>query len=536
MPRFNDVAESSGVEFTHFSDTVPDRYFLLEIMGSGVAWIDFDLDGQLDLYFANGCVVRKDPEDTVADEAQPANQLFRNLGANGFRQVASPAAAGDQGYGQGVAVADIDADGFPDLFIANYGANTLLLNNGDGTFQDVTARAGVGDEQWASSAIWLDINGDDYLDLYVVNYLNVTFENSKVCSYSEKPGYCGPGDYEGVQDLVYVSQGDGTFVESAEQLGFTASNGKGLAVIALDLDDDLRPEIYVANDMSPNFLFSRSKPLGAGEATSAFVNVAATAGCAVSDDGEYEASMGISCADFDCDGRVDIFLTHFHAAKNTVYRNLGDLVFVDDSRRTRAAATSFEMTGFGTLPLDYDRDGAMDLFISNGHVLGATQTPNKMRAQLLRNNGHGRFSDISDVSGAYFQEPVLGRSVAGGDYDNDGDIDIAVLHLDRPAALLRNDTQSDHPFIAFQLETPSRMPPVGGRIVIKGGEYPLVLPVSSGGSYLAAPDRRIIVGLGRHAGPVDVEVHWPSGRIDSFESLQADRYWRIVEGFSPETI
>ena len=534
-PRFENVARTVGIDFTFYSDAVEGRFFLPEVMGGGAAWVDFDGDGRLDLYLMNGCeLASPDPE-----RGEHLNRLYRNRGGD-FADVTLPAAAARGTYGQGCAVGDYDADGFPDLYLTNYGPDVLLHNTGDGTFEDVSSPAGVADPLWGSSAAWFDVEGDGDLDLYVVNYLDVTFENGRACRFNGVPAYCGPGGYEGVPDRLYVSEGDGTFRDRADELGFTAAEGKGLALAILDFDEDLRPEVYVANDMTPNFLFTRSDPAYAASSGGAdrpmYLEVAKSAGCAVSDMGMNEASMGVACADFDGDEQTDIYLTHFFAQKNTLYQNLGGLSFADVSRRTRVAATSFDFLGFGTAAFDYDRDRSPDLFVANGHVLGPNLEPNEMTPQLLRNDGTGRFDDVSATAGPYFTDRWLGRGVAAGDYDEDGDIDLAVTHLDRPLALLRNDTRTGRRWVGFELRTPSRVPPVGGRVVVSSGGRRQMLPVIAGGSYLSTSEPRLVFGLGDSAGEVSAEIHWPSGRIERLEELGTDRYWRIVEGRRPEAV
>ncbi|MGE5195302.1 MAG: CRTAC1 family protein, partial [Deltaproteobacteria bacterium] len=393
--------------------------------------------------------------------------------------------------------------------------------------------AGVCDDLWSTSAVWCDVDGDHLLDLYVANYMDVTFETHKTCDYSGRTGYCGPGSFHSLPDAVYLNQGDGTFVESAARLGFADDNGNGLAVIAADFDDDLQPEIFVANDMTPNHMFTRSTHFDApGSTRLLYENVAPLGGSAVSYSGVNQASMGIACADFDGDGRLDIFITQYYHMKNTLYQNRGQLIFDDDSRRTRIAAASYESLGFGTCTLDYDRDGDADLFVANGHVLGPENEPNVMRPQLLMNQ-RGVFYDVSDQSGEYFQKLFLGRGVAAADYDDDGDIDIAVSHLDQRAALLRNDTKTGRRFLGFNLSTVHRTIPVGGRVIVTAGNFRQVLPIVAGGSYLSSGDPRIVTGLPDDKGPVEVEIRWPSGRIDRFDDLTPDRYWSIREGTPP---
>ena len=537
--RFVDVARESGVDFTLHNDAVPDRFFLPEVMGGGVAWIDVDGDGWLDLFLANGRTL--DPNSAMQN--LPTCRLWRNRQGERFEEITESSHAGVVLYGQGCAVGDFDADGFSDLYIGGYGPDRLLHNQGDGTFVDVTEQAAVSDPLWTSSALWIDVDGDRDLDLYAVHYVNLTFANHKVCDYGGQPGYCGPGSYDGVQDSVFLNRGDGTFEEAADRLGFRADNGKGLAVSAADFDDDRIPEIYVANDMTANFLFKRravardsgGDSVGGSAGGSArearlYRELAAESGCAVSGSGLNEASMGISLADFDGDGRCDIYLTHYYHMKNTLYRNLGGLVFDDISNWARVTATSHESLGFGTVPLDYDRDGDSDLFVANGHVLGPRQQPNAMKPQLLRNDG-GTFTDVSSTSGRYFDRLWLGRSVAAGDYDNDGDIDFAVTHLNAPFALLRNDTPVEsRPFVGLSFIARDRRHPAGGRVILKTGRAERSIPLTAGGSYLAAADTRVIVAWPETERFESLEIHWPSGLVDRRDDLTVRRYWNVVEG------
>lgn len=532
QPHFVDVALEVGVEFTFHNDAIPGRYFLPEVMGGGVAWIDVDHDGWLDLFLANGRSL--DPAD--ANVAQPTCRLFRNLQGERFSEITAASGSGITLFGQGCAVGDYDSDGFADLFVSGYGPDVLLRNAGDGTFHEVTSEVGVGDPEWSSSALWVDLDGDQNLDLYVTNYMNVTWENHKACEYGGRPGYCGPKSFAAVQDSAYLSRGDGTFQESSERLGLRAENGKGLAVVAADFDDDLIPELYVANDMTANFLFMRrAEPGNLSASALLYREVATEAGCAVSGSGLNEASMGISLADFDGDGRIDIYLTHYYHMKNTLYRNLGNLLFDDDSYRSRVAATSRESLGFGTAPFDYDRDGDFDLFIANGHVLGPEQQPNAMRPQVLRND-EGIFTDVSSAAGPYFDGLWIGRSVAAGDFDNDGDIDLAISHLNSPFVLLRNDTSTKgRPFVGLELKTADGQRPIGGRVVLQTNGRQLTFPVSTGGSYLAAADDRLLMSWPETEELKDIDIHWPSGRVDRLgnDPVRLGQYWRVREGGAP---
>lgn len=532
-PVFTNVAADMGIDFQHFSDEVPDRYYLPEVMGSGLAWLDVDLDGRLDLYVGNGQLLAEG-----AYSADHVNRLYLNRDdgkstegkstEGQFVECASAAGLAHSGYAQGCAVGDFDADGFDDLFLANFGRNALFHNNGDGTFTDVTSAAGMEHDRWGTSTVWLDLDSDGDLDLYLVNYLEVNWATHQVCEINGKPGYCGPNKYEAVPDCAYLNQGDGTFIESGQQLGIDHPNGKGLAISVADFNNDRIPEIYVANDMTPNLMFSRAGPTAAGEPTTLYRDIAGTSGCALSGEGKSEASMGIACSDFDGDGQVDIFLTHFFSAKNTLYRNMGNLIFSDESRRSRIAATSYQTLGFGTVAFDYDGNGSLDLFVANGHVQGPLHVPYKMPPQLLHNDGRGRFDDISRFAGDYFQELWLGRAAAGIDFDNDGDCDLSVSHAGGKFALLRNDTRRSGSFIGLRLLTRDRMAPVGAMIVVRQGDRTWQRTVTAGGSYLSSQDPRILFAVPSEDEPVSVEITWPSGTTQTAE-LTANRYWTIQQ-------
>lgn len=528
------MAASAGIDFRFYSDAVPGRYFMPEVMGGGLGWLDFDLDGRLDLFATNGrpLVVGPDDEPRAAAVPRQGQRLFRQTRVGRFAEVAPLAGTDIDLYGQGIAAGDHDVDGFEDLFITSYGAEALFRNNGDGTFADVTASAGATDPDWSAGCVWLDLNDDGLLDIYVANYMDVSPTTHKVCRYGDKPGYCGPGSHNGVPDVAYLSRGDGTFAASTPELGLsTPAAGKSLGVLAADLDGDLAAEVYVANDMEPNFLFTRRSASG----PVAYREVAGESGCAVSGDGMNEASMGVVTGDFDADGRPDLFLTHYYHMKNTLYRNLGGLLFADRSLPAGVAAASRERLGFGTTAADFDRDGDLDLFVANGHVLGPEQPPSEMPPTMLTNDGSGRFADTSAGAGTYFSAKMLGRGTAVADYDDDGRLDMAVSHLDRPLALLANVTEPAGPFVGIGLISRDRLPPVGGRVRVEAGGRAWTLPVVAGGSYLSSSDRRLFVGLGTADGPVTVEIFWPSGEVTRHTGLEAGAYWRVYEsGRRPE--
>ena len=532
-PQFREVSADCGLKFTFHTDAVPGRYFLPEIMGGGAAWFDFDRDGWLDLFLVNGDELATEPQ----RPKKYADVLYRNRGDQHFDEVSRSAFAATIGYGQGCAVGDFDADGFEDLFVSGYRTSTLLRNLGDGTFEDVTMESNTRVQEWGASVVWLDINDDRNLDLFVVTYLDVTKENRQQCRFNGVPGYCGPGHYEAVVDRLFLNLGDGRFREAAEEVGLAIPDGKGLGVVVLDFDRDGQNEIYVANDMTPNFLFQRqfgrsgdASPPEPASGLPRFRDIAPESGCSVSDMGQNEASMGVTCADFDGNGFYDIFLTHFYAQKNTLYRNLGRLQFEDDSRHSRIAATSFEFLGFGTVAFDYDRDGRSDLFVANGHVLGPEHKPFEMLPQMLHNDGQARFDDVGKLAGDYFQTPCVGRGAAGADYDNDGHLDLLVTHVDRPVALLRNETATRGHFVGVELRRGDRLPPQGTQVIVEAGSKRITSMSVGGGSYLCASDPRLLIGLGDWNGPVTLEIRWQSGEVVRHDNVPVDRYWQAFEG------
>ena len=533
QPQFVNVAAAMGLEFEYFEDRVPGRFFLPEVMGGGVGWGDFDRDGWTDLYLMNGAVL--DPSVRAVGESEHRNVLFRNIRGDRMTNVGLTANAADSGYGQGCAIGDFDADGFGDVYLCNYGRNALLSNNGDGTFGNFSGVEEENDGQWSSSAVWVDLNADGNLDLYCVNYMDCTLQNSRVCQYGESSGYCGPGNYEGVADVVLLNTGDGQFRDATIELGFGGLQGKGLAVAVSDFDKDFYPDIYVANDMEANNLFVRTvnKAPDNGTGSIHYRDVAPESGCAVSGEGLNEASMGIACADFDGDGLVDLYLTHYYQMKNTLYHNLGGGQFEDDSFRTGVAATSFPFLGFGVVSLDVDQDRHPDLFVANGHVLGPTIDPNAMTPQLLLNDGRGNFKDQSRTAGAYFEDVWLGRGAAGADFDDDGDLDICVSHIDRPVALLRNDTTTGKNFITVQLVCRNRTPCHCARVTMSDGIYHVSQVFGAGGSYLSSSDDRLHFAVQGSSSEVRLLVEWPSGHSELYDALRVNRGWQITEGRAP---
>lgn len=526
VPKFDDAAPQLGVIAPFYTDTVPGRYFLPEIMGGGATWLDFDQDGQLDLYLTNGSRF-----ELGSGPPPRGNWLYRNREGLPWQLVDAPLGAGDTGYGQGSAAGDFNADGFPDLYVGNVGPNALYVNEGDGTFSLDSNAPILADPAWTSSVMWIDLNRDGWLDLYVTNYLQMTLADRKLCEYEKRPGYCGPGQYSAAPDHAFVNRGDGTFEDATQPLGMTDSIGKGLAILGADFNNDRVPEVYVANDMTVNFLYTL-KPQVAG-APREYSEAAAVGGVAQSGEGMNEASMGISCADFDNDGLPDLYLTHYYNMQNTLYKNHGDLQFEDVSRRTQAAQTGYPFLGFGTVPIDFDSDGFLDLFITNGHVLGPAVQPDRMTPQMLHNLQGKSFADITVQLDGYFQKKWLGRGAASADFDNDGDLDIVVTHLDEPAAILRNSTSSPTGFIGLELRAADRMTPCGTQVTITSSHGQQSRSVMLGGSYLSSSDTRLLFPVDRSDGKVDVRIEWTSGAVEQLTGLATNRYWHLAEGTQP---
>ncbi len=528
-PRFVDWSSAAGIQFRYFPDVRTDRFFLPEDMGGGAGWLDFDGDGRLDLFFTNGCQLPHDPE-----SRRHVQQLYRQTESGQFVEIGNSAGAALSLYGQGCSAADCDNDGFPDLVLTSYGGVTLLSNHGDGTFGFASHDIGLDDPGWSTSPAWGDLDRDGDLDLYVAHYAITTIESTPVCMYENGKvrGYCGPASYVCERDGLFLNQGNGIFQRAPAESGCDvepSKPGKGLGVVIADLDDDAWPEIYVANDMDPNFLF-RNQGRRDGE-TPRFDEVGLSAGAAVSVEGVPEASMGVACADFTGAHHLDIFLTHYYLQKNTFYQNNGNLFFSDRSTATGLAAPSLPFLGFGTVPIDYDLDGWQDLFISNGHVLGKNIQPYAMRPQMFRNLGKARFVEVTKRAGPYFFDLWVGRGAALADFDNDGDEDISVVHHDdRPVALLRNETERIGRPLGLEL-VGSRGPrsAIGARVTVRSGDWSAMREIIGGGSYLSSSELRIRVGLDVKLHEATVEVRWPSGHLETWTGLQPGRYWQLVE-------
>src|SRR5580692_441522 len=523
---FVDVARSAGITFQH-DDAASSEKYLIETMGSGCGWIDYDQNGLLDLYVVNGAATR------VYSPKRPlSSALYRNNGDGTFTDVTSKAGVGAEGlFGMGVAVGDYNNDGFPELFVLGYGRCILYHNNGDGTFTDVTTRAGVENSgRWASSAAWFDYDNAGHLDLVIANYVDWSPERNFYCG-DQGPGmrsYCHPDDFRGQPPTLYHNNGDGTFTDVSQHSGLGSKGGNGLGVVTFDYDDDGWQDIFIANDHMPNFLFHNNRD-------GTFREVGYAAGVAVSADGLFEAGMGTDAADATGSGRMDLTVTHLDMQLARFYQNLGDQTFDDATLRSKIGYATYHMSGFGTRFMDYDNDGARDLFMANGHVLDNIQryhadTRYAEPKLMFRNNGHGVFENVSDLLGPDFQLPRVSRGAAAADFDNDGDLDILVNNNGQAPQLLRNDGgNSNHWLQILLIGTKSNRDGVGARVKVSAGNLILHDQRKGGMSYQSAQDPRLHFGLGPHSNVDAIEIFWPSGSVTRLASVKSDQIIAVNE-------
>ncbi|HEV2314220.1 MAG TPA: CRTAC1 family protein [Candidatus Acidoferrales bacterium] len=525
--KFVDIAQSAGIDFRHDNAASSEKY-LIETMGSGCGWIDYDQDGLLDLYLANGAATR------LYKPAHPLRSaLYRNNGDGTFTDVTVRAGVGAEGlFGMGVAVGDYDNDGYPDLLVLGYGRCILYHNNGNGTFTDVTARAGVENAgRWASSAAWFDYDNDGHLDLLIANYIDWSPDRNFWCG-DHGPGmrsYCHPDDYNGEAPTLFHNNGDGTFTDVSKQSGVGLKPGNGLGVVTFDYDNDGWQDIFIANDSMANFLFHNNRD-------GTFREVGYLAGVAVSADGLPEAGMGTDAADTTEKGRMDLIVTHLDSQLARLYQNMGDGTFDDATLRSGLGYATFHMSGFGARFMDYDNDGAPDIFMANGHVLDNIQRYNASvhyaePKLMFRNLGRGTFQNVSEELGRDFQLQRVSRGAAIGDFDNDGDLDILVNNNGERPQLLRNDGgNANHWLEILLIGSRSNRDAVGARVKLSAGDLVLYEQRKGGMSYQSAHDPRLHFGLGKYSFVDALEVLWPSGAVTKLSGIQADRIIAIEEG------
>lgn len=528
-PQFDNVAAAAGLDFVHVNGASPDRH-LYEIMSGGGLFLDYDVDGWVDIFLVDGGSLI-DP----ALAARARHRLYRNRGNGVFADVTAAAGLGApltvNSYGMGACSGDIDNDGWPDLFVTSVGANTLYRNAGGRTFADITRSAGIAATRpaFSASCAFADVDADGDVDLYVANYVDARPDNNIFCGDAAKKVriYCHPVNFRPQPDVLYRNNGGGTFTDVTRESGIGPDAGNGLGVVFGDYDADGRADLFVANDSTPNFLFHN-------EGKGAFREVALPAGVAVASDGRPRAGMGTDFGDYDGDGRIDLFVTNHELETHTLFRNAGGGLFDETTARSGVGVATRPYVGFGTLFADLDHDGDLDLPIVNGHVMnsashfrpGATEAQRKL---LLRNDG-GRFTEVGRLSGAGFATERVGRTLAAGDIDNDGDLDLLITNNGAAAELLRNNGSAGQAIVVRLVGTRSNRAAIGARLTFTAGAARLVREVRAGSSYLGQSDLRVHAGLGNAATIDRLEIRWPSGAVETIASLDAGQIVTVTEG------
>ncbi len=514
---FRDVARETGLRFDHFIGATGE-YFFPEIMGSGGALIDYDDDGDLDVYLVQGALL--DPEASLSasifpwkEADPPRNVLYRNdlieSGTLRFVDVTGTSGAGDRGYGMGVATGDYDNDGDVDLYLTNFGPDVLLRNEGDGTFRDVTRVSGIADDRWTTGAVWVDYDRDGWLDLAVIAYADFTLATNKKCFQdSGVRDYCGPDAFLPLPPRLWHNRGDGTFVNVTGLVGMDTAYGHGLGILARDFDDDGWIDLYVANDGDANHLWHNRK--------GRFVDAGLMSGAALSETGHAQAGMGVVSSDFDDDGDFDLFMTHLYRETNTLYVNLGQGQFLDATLRHGLGQPSLPYTGFGVAWADFDQDGDLDLAIANGEVskvesLPGDPHPFDQHNQVLLHDGRGWYED---TPAALPEHARTSRGLAAGDIDNDGDIDLLITNSNDPVCLLRNESPATERWVLLRvLDAVRRRDAYGARVLLTLTDgRTITRPVATDGSYLSASDPRLHFTWPEGTAMRSVEVVTPEGR------------------------
>jgi hypothetical protein len=531
--RFTEIGRAAGIDFVHVSGMTEAKHFPTAY-GSGVATFDFDNDGKLDLYFATMTFL---PPGTI--KSGP-NRIYRNLGDNHFVDVTRSSGLGYEGFSHAIVVGDIDNDGDQDVFLCNYGSNVLYLNNGNGTFQDISARARIDRRGWSTGGAFLDYDNDGDLDLYVANYGSWKLpDDDRRCDgarglFAKNPVpklrvYCSPKSISPARHVLYRNNGDTTFTDVTEAAGVARTDGRGLGVAAADLNNDGRIDLYVTNDLCPNFVY-----LNRGDGT--FDDVTESSGAGYGPNGQTRAGMGVDTEDVNGDGLTDVLVTNFWNEALALFTNLGRGMFQDRARTSGLWHDSVLWVGWGCALADFDNDGWPDCFVANGHFddnlerLGY-ETPYAEPALLHRNVDGKKFQLATRQAGAYFDSDHVARGVAYGDLDNDGDIDLVVSHMDGPPALLRNDTPSRRHWIRVCLEgTRSNRDAVGARIEVVAGDRTIIRQRKGGTSFASAHDPRLVIGVGDAVVARQVTIRWPSGMVNQYAELPVGTSFLLREG------
>jgi len=521
--QFADVTSEAGIRFQHNNGAFGKKY-LPETMGSGVAFFDFDNDGDPDLLFVNA---KSWPGQRSAGSSTAA--LYRNRGNGTFEDVTRGSGFDREIYGMGLAIGDYDNDGDPDVYLTALGPNLLLRNEGGGRFTDVSAAAGVRDPGFGSSATWLDYDRDGDLDLFLLNYVQWSIETDIYCTLDGKTkSYCTPESYQGASPVLYRNEGRGKFADVTQEAGLHNPRGKGLGVTVLDFDDDGWPDLAVANDTQPNSLYRNDGKGG-------FTDVGVMAGIAFGENGAARGAMGIDAADYDGSGVPSLVIGNFSNEMVSLYHNEGRGFFIDVAPVSEVGRASLLTLAFGAFFFDFDLDGLQDIFITNGHVDDDIQAVQQRVSyaqppHLFRNVGDGRFTEATGKVGAAFARPVVGRGAAYGDIDGDGDLDVAVTTNGGPAYLFRNDGASENAWIAFKLQgSASNREGIGAQIDLTAGGKTQSLVVKSATGYCSQNQLPVTFGLGPAARVDKVEITWPSGKKQILGTLAPRQTHTVTE-------
>ena len=527
--RFTDVAKQAGLTSPIVYGGVDTKSYIIEVVGCGAAFIDYDNDGWQDLFILNGTRLEGAPAGTT-------NRLYKNNRDGTFTDVTDKAGLRKSGWASAVTVGDFDNDGFDDLFITYYGQNVLYRNNGNGTFTDVTEKAGLrrSDVRYGSGCTWVDYDRDGRLDLFVATYLNTTLEKlakpgqNADCRWKWVPVNCGPRGLPHGFVSLYHNNGDGTFTDVSQQSGVAKASGSyPMTAVAADYDNDGWPDIYVACDSTPSWLFRNQRD-------GTFREEALERGIALSEDGMEQAGMGIGVGDYDLDGNLDIFKTHFSDDTNVLYRNDGKGNF-DDVTIRAGIGVETRFVGWGTGMVDLDNDGHPDLFLVTGSVYPEVERqlpayPFKTPRLVFRNLGEGRFEELIEEAGDAIASTHASRGCAFGDFDNDGDVDVVIVNLNEPPSLLRNDVSGQGHWLKVLLEgVKSNRSAIGARVIAHYGAVSQAQEVTAQSSFYSANDRRLHFGLGP-AASADLTVRWPGGTIEKIGAVPADQLVVIREG------